>query len=907
MLGRMCGVGAKRAAAATICFLAACIASPASFPPTSANVHYPISQATLASGMRAVFEVAPDFGTGGMVLVVGSGSAEEASEKAGLAHLVEHLVFDARHGEMSLKNRLLALGVGSYNGMTTWDETIYFAFAPEPNLPGLAELFADLLDDPLASIDEVAFEHERQVVRDEMRSRAENGTPNQAIGLLAAEVFPAGHPYAHPVVGSEESLAHLTLADARTFAKDHYRPERSVLAMSSPTSLEEQRGLLAKVESAHTWPGAEPRVLQRRQGDLLPSRLAPSAALVSRELPVATPALWVGWPIPARNTADADAALVVARMVEAVFLNHVYDHDRDIAYVHAGVSFGGAASLFYVEATLKEGSDPQSSADSLVRTMLRGLGDEVYQATPFEYFKRNVAAGLVASEEPIVSRTLHLGTSLAETGLPTYDRLRAGRLTVLTSGEVADFYHRYLVADRSRVVLIRPMSREGRASEKGGSEAAGVQSAESGPVPSLSDTQSWMRAPGIANARRGRLPNGLEVVVLPRPGSPFHSVVLAFHGGRADEGTLGAGMASLWAKQSMSYVPPGGSGVEYWDRVGTDVTTQTLRATGSDLALTLRELQKENTYRVFWPPVQFLSRVEAYEKQDKSADAVFNRRLLATFYGTHPYGRTTTSAELRAVRPKDVYSFLDAIRRPDHGLIVVVGDVDPGIAMDLVAQSLGNEGGGTGPTSGNIATAPTFERAAAVAGGRLVVQDRRGADDVLMAFMCALPQVDSEASGTAWVFDEAVRGIFNGALRERAAASYDVSGNTELLRGGTAVFTLRADVDEAHLSWAVRALRGFVEQPARAFLGAEGLARARGAAARQFNLAFGTTGELARRIVSVWNLGWPLETLDRYPERVQNVELADVTRFVEHCQANWVLGLLGNEARIRAALGGYSP
>jgi predicted Zn-dependent peptidase len=164
-----------------------------------------------------------------------------------------------------------------------------------------------------------------------------------------------------------------------------------------------------------------------------------------------------------------------------------------------------------------------------------------------------------------------------------------------------------------------------------------------------------------------------------------------------------------------------------------------------------------------------------------------------------------------------------------------------------------------------------------------------------------------QASGTAWVFDEAVRAIFNGALRERAAASYEVSGNTELLRGGTAVFTLRADVDESHLSWAVRALRGFVEQPARAFLGAESLARARGAAARQFNLAFGTTGELARRIVSVWNLGWPLETLDRYPERVQNVELADVTRFVEHCQANWVLGLLGDESRIRAALGGYSP
>jgi len=234
--------------------------------------------------------------------------------------------------------------------------------------------------------------------------------------------------------------------------------------------------------------------------------------------------------------------------------------------------------------------------------------------------------------------------------------------------------------------------------------------------------------------------------------------------------------------------------------------------------------------------------------------------------------------------------------------------VDPDVAADLVAHSFGDTGGGEAPAaSTEIADVPPFVRSAATPGGRLVVQDRHGSDDAVMTFKCALPQVDSEASGTAWVFAEAVRGMFRSELRERAAASYDVFGNTELLRGGTAVFTLRADVDQAHLSRAVSALRRFVEQPARTVLGAEELAQGRAAAARQFNFSFGTTGELAARIASTWNLGWPLETLDRYPERLQRVEPGEVTRFAEHCQANWVLGLLGDEARIRAALAGYSP
>jgi predicted Zn-dependent peptidase len=103
-----------------------------------------------------------------------------------------------------------------------------------------------MLSDPLASIDLAAFEHERQVVRDELHFRVSGS----GLTWLAADVFGDEHPYAHGEGGDEASIDRLTLEDARAFARLHYRPDHSVLAVSGPSSLQAQQDMLAQVEAA---------------------------------------------------------------------------------------------------------------------------------------------------------------------------------------------------------------------------------------------------------------------------------------------------------------------------------------------------------------------------------------------------------------------------------------------------------------------------------------------------------------------------------------------------------------------------------------------------------------------------------------------------------------------------------
>ena len=891
-----------------VCLLVGCIATPV-VAPRAAAIRYPMAQFTLVSGMKTVHEVEPDFGTAGVVLVVEAGSADEPPEKAGLAHLVEHLVFQAQHGGASLKHRLGSLGVADYNGMTSWDDTRYYAFGPTRNLPALLSLFADVLDDPLASVDDTVFEHERQIVRNELHSSAENGTLSEAAGLLATRVFPPAHGYAHAVIGSEETLARLTLEDARAFAKAHYRPPNCALAVSSPTSVDAQRTLVADVESKHGWaPGSASDKL-RTSGASLDAPSAPSQAIATFERPVATPVLWIGWSLPPEASTETDAARLVSTMIHDAFLIHVYDHDPDIAYVRASIDTGSRASLFWVEATLKKGTDPRSSADSLIRTMLHALGEETYLDSNFGLYKQVTATYQVAGEESVVARTLRMADSLVRTGNPAYLRSQGERTIALSSGAVAGFYRRYLSAERSHAIVIRPLG-EGGSRATGSVAFAGeglqpVSDAAPPPLPDRDEVRSWMRAPGVASARHVALRNGLEVFVLPRPGSPFHSMIFAYHGGFADERAPGAGIASLWAKEHF-HDSAATWGVEYADTVEMDTTLETLRATGSDLRLTFDQLRSESTFRVYWPPPTFSSRIEAYERQDRAPDEVFERAVRAGLFGSSPFGRIATSAQIRAVKPNDVQTFMDAVRRPDNGVLVIVGDVDPSAAMDLAAAQLGRDAGGSArpPESGQRAP---LETAAAAPGERLIVQDKPGSTDAALEFRCTLPRVDAHNWATATVLAAALNHAYFEDWRERAGASYSVLGDVDVLRGGTATFQLHADLAYARVPLALRSLRRFLDQPAAQSLDEDDLSRAREGAARSFDWDLGTTKSLARMIVFLWNLGWPMETVDRYPDDVFAAQIADVRELAEHCRHNWVVGLLGEERQLRAAVGDWKP
>ncbi|PZF77700.1 insulinase family protein [Aestuariivirga litoralis] len=170
-----------------------------------------------------------------------TGAADEAQGKAGIAHLLEHLMFKGTpkypDGAFS---RIVRANGGSENAFTTQDYTAYFQKVMKDRLPLVMELEADRMQN-LQLTDETVLP-ERSVVLEERRQR----TDNEPAGLLHEQMGAAmytAHPYGKPIIGWMPQVSQLTRQDAMDFYAAHYEPENAILIVAGDVTPEEVKTL----------------------------------------------------------------------------------------------------------------------------------------------------------------------------------------------------------------------------------------------------------------------------------------------------------------------------------------------------------------------------------------------------------------------------------------------------------------------------------------------------------------------------------------------------------------------------------------------------------------------------------------------------------------------------------------
>ncbi|MBZ0216734.1 MAG: insulinase family protein, partial [Fimbriimonadaceae bacterium] len=181
-----------------------------------AEIFAPNAQSfSLENGMQVV--VIPDHRTPVVTHMVWYrvGSADEEPGKTGIAHFLEHLMFKgtAKHpgGEFS---QLVAVNGGQENAFTSTDYTAYFQRIAKQHLPMVMRLEADRMANLVLTDNDVTAE--RDVVREERRSRVDNNPGSQLSEELFASLYRA-HPYGRPVIGWEHEIGALNRQDAMEF------------------------------------------------------------------------------------------------------------------------------------------------------------------------------------------------------------------------------------------------------------------------------------------------------------------------------------------------------------------------------------------------------------------------------------------------------------------------------------------------------------------------------------------------------------------------------------------------------------------------------------------------------------------------------------------------------------------
>jgi zinc protease len=188
-----------------------------------------ITEYRLDNGLRVLLFPDQSRSTVTVNMTVLVGSRHEGYGEAGMAHLLEHMLFKGTPTHPNIPQALQDRGA-RFNGTTTADRTNYFETVPasDENLAFCIRLEADrLVHSPIRQAD---LDTEFTVVRNEFE-RSENAP----IGVLSKRIAATAyewHNYGKATLGNRSDIERVPVAHLRAFYQKYYQPDNVMLVVA---------------------------------------------------------------------------------------------------------------------------------------------------------------------------------------------------------------------------------------------------------------------------------------------------------------------------------------------------------------------------------------------------------------------------------------------------------------------------------------------------------------------------------------------------------------------------------------------------------------------------------------------------------------------------------------------------
>ena len=382
------------------------------------------------------------------------GSAREAPGRTGFAHLFEHLMFEGSgHVPEGAIDTWLEEAGGGANGSTTTDRTNYTTDAAANGLEIALYLDADRMGSLLDAMSPEAVDGQRDVVKNERRQSYENRPYGLAFSVLGQTLYPPGHPYHWPVIGSMADLSAASYDDVVDFFRTYYTPNNASLVVAGDIDLDETRRLVEK------WYGSIPRGPEPPPQAVAAPRLDGETRLVLEDA-VQLPRLYLAWHAPALY-GPADAAMTALAQVLAggknsrLYKRLVYDLEiaQDVSAFQDGNRLGGA---FYVIATARPGVD-LDQIEAEVRSEISRVQAEAPDARELQRVVNGIEAAFLDALETVDGfrgKADQLNAYLTFTGTPDFFEEDLSRYRALAPRDLTDAALTFLSDDRVALSIV---------------------------------------------------------------------------------------------------------------------------------------------------------------------------------------------------------------------------------------------------------------------------------------------------------------------------------------------------------------------------------------------------------------------------------------------------------------------
>ena len=207
----------------------------------------------LSNGLTVAVDPMPGAESVAIGLYAQVGSRSEPEHLAGLAHLVEHMVFK---GAGKRDTRALAEAIedvgGAINAWTARDQTVFYGRTLAKDAALLCEILTDLVREPHVADDHL--EREKDVILSELGEVTDS--PDELVHEHLFEAAFEGQALGRSILGREETLRGATRDDCLNWIRGELVPSRLILAASGKVDPNEimrcAERLLGDMED---WPG----------------------------------------------------------------------------------------------------------------------------------------------------------------------------------------------------------------------------------------------------------------------------------------------------------------------------------------------------------------------------------------------------------------------------------------------------------------------------------------------------------------------------------------------------------------------------------------------------------------------------------------------------------------------------
>jgi predicted Zn-dependent peptidase len=343
----------------------------------------------------------------------------------------------------------------SLNAFADWDYLTITLSTPKRTLGAALDLFADVTLRPAFTSADVTRQRDLRLA-DIAQSHDEPG-PMASLALNAI-LFPAGHPYHHPLDGDSAATVGLDSATVRAFHTRTFRPDLTELVITGDITLPEARAEIARRFGGWT----QNRAVPPRAAVPPPVRRPATRTIFLVNKPdAAQSVIMIGTPGVARTSPDYPAIEVMNTILGGSFSSRLNQNLRETK----GYTYGAGSAFIYRPVPgpfLARSAVRTNVTDSALVEFFRelnGIRDSAVTGTELTRARNYIAFGLPGDFETTGQMAGQVATLLTFGLPPAYFNSYVRRILAVTAPDVQRVARAYFDPAKVDVVVVGDVTR----------------------------------------------------------------------------------------------------------------------------------------------------------------------------------------------------------------------------------------------------------------------------------------------------------------------------------------------------------------------------------------------------------------------------------------------------------------